>query len=157
MLQLINLKDQPQHIESLAHWHHSEWSHFNPDENIAQRVTRMQTYLNDNFIPSTYIAFDKELLGSAAIVKNDMDSKPELSPWLASVYVNSEHRNKGIGKKLVEHLMHQAQLNDIDKLYLLTPDQKKFYQRLGWQSISDEKYHGSDVTVMQISLNNSSL
>ena len=157
MLQLINLKNQPEHIESLAHWHHSEWSHFNPKENITQRITRMQTYLDDSFIPSTYIAFDEELLGSAAIVKNDMDTKPELSPWLASVYVNAEKRNKGIGTKLVTHLMQQARLNNIDNLYLLTPDHKKFYQRLGWQIIGDEKYHGFDVTVMQISLADSSL
>lgn len=154
MLDIINLKHQPQHIATLAEWHHKEWSHFNPHESISQRITRMQTYLNTDFIPTTYIATDNELLGSAAIVANDMETKPELSPWLASVYVSERKRNNGIGTKLVEHIMRQAQTNDINKLYLLTPDQRLFYQRLGWGVLSEEHYHGTTVTIMQITLNN---
>ena len=154
MLNIINLKYQPQHIETLAKWHHKEWSHFNPHESISQRITRMQPYLNSNFIPTTYVATDHELLGSAAIVVNDMETQTELSPWLASVYVSEKKRNRGIGTKLVKHILRLAQTNNIDKLYLLTPDQHLFYQRLGWSVRSEELYHGTTVTVMEITLNN---
>ena len=154
MLHIINLKHQPQYIETLAKRHHKEWSHFNPHESISERITRMQPYLNSDFIPTTYIATDYELLGSAAIVANDMETKPELSPWLASVYISETNRNKGIGTKLVKHILRLAQTNDIDKLYLLTPDQHSFYQRLGWSVRSEELYHETTVTVMEITLNN---
>ena len=154
MLNIINLKQQPQHIETLAAWHHKEWSHFNPHESISQRITRMQSYLNSDFIPTTYIATDYELLGSAAIVANDMETQTELSPWLASVYVSEKKRNRGIGTKLVKHILRQAQTNNINKLYLLTPDQHLFYQHLGWNVRSEELYHGTTVTVMEITLNN---
>ena len=80
MFSIINLKKQPQHIDTLAKWHHKEWSHFNPQENITQRIKRMQPYFNDNFVPTTFLAIDGELLGSAAIVDNDMETRPELSP-----------------------------------------------------------------------------
>ena len=113
----------------------------------------MQAYLNNDFIPSTFIATDNQLLGSAAIVKNDMETKPQLSPWLASVYVAPQYRNKGIGAKLVQHSMTMAQSNNIDKLYLLTPGQKSFYEKLGWHIVSEEMYHGYRVTVMQVTLN----
>ncbi len=135
-------------------WHHKEWSHFNPDESISQRITRMQPDLNTDFIPSTYIATDNELLASATIVANDMETKPELTPWLASVYVSEKNRNKGIGTKLVKHIMCRAQANDIEKLYLMTPDQRLFYQRLGWNILSEELHHGTAVTVMEITLGN---
>ncbi|MCK5394626.1 MAG: GNAT family N-acetyltransferase [Gammaproteobacteria bacterium] len=153
-MKIINLKSHPEHLELLARWHHAEWSYLNPEENIAQRITRMRSYLNDDFIPSTFIANDRELLGSAAIVKNDMETKPQLSPWLASVYVAPPNRNRGIGTKLVLHSMEMARSNNINKLYLLTPDKKLFYQKLGWHIISEEMYHGYTVTVMEISLNN---
>ena len=111
----------------------------------------MQPYFNDNFVPTTFLAIDGELLGSAAIVANDMETRPELSPWLASVYVAAQHRNNGIGSKLVNHVVEQAKLNDINKLYLMTPDKKYFYQALGWKHIDEERYHGFNVTIMEIS------
>ena len=151
MFSIVNLKEQPQHIDTLAQWHHKEWSHFNSQENIAQRIKRMQPYFNDNFVPTTFLAIDGELLGSAAIVDNDMETRPELSPWLASVYVAAQHRNNGVGSKLVNHIVEQAKLNDINKLYLMTPDKKDFYQALGWKQIDEERYHGFNVTIMEIS------
>ena len=153
MFSIINLKEQSQHIDTIAQWHHKEWSHFNPQENIAQRIQRMQTYLNDKFVPTTFLAIDGELLGSAAIVDNDMTTRPELSPWLASVYVAAQHRNNGVGGKLVNHVVEQAKFKNINKLYLMTPDKKNFYQALGWKSIDEARYHGFNVTIMELSLN----
>ena len=37
-----------------------------------------------------------------------MDTRKELSPWLASVFVAPEFRKWGIGSKLVLHVMEQA-------------------------------------------------
>ena len=153
MISIHNLIEDPQQLETLAEWHHAEWSYFNPEESISQRITRMQAYLNNDFIPSTFIATDSELLGSAAIIKNDMETKPQLSPWLASVYITPQYRNKGIGTRLVQHSMAMAQSNNIDKLYLLTPGQKSFYEKLGWHILSEEMYHGYRVSVMQVTLN----
>ena len=153
MFSIINLKEQSQHIDTIAQWHHQQWSHFNPQESIAQRIHRMQAYLDNNFVPTTFLAIDGALLGSAAIVDNDMETRPELSPWLASVYVVAHHRNNGVGGKLVNHVVGQAKSKGINKLYLMTPDRKNFYQALGWKKIDEERYHGFNVTIMEISLN----
>jgi N-acetylglutamate synthase-like GNAT family acetyltransferase len=149
MTALLNLKDRPEYLEQLARWHHDQWSYLNPGESLQQRVLRMQSYLNDEFLPATFIAVDKELLGSAALVVCDMETKPQLSPWLASVYVAPQYRMKGIGSRLVIHAMKQAKLGDIKTLYLFTPDMAHFYRKLGWMSLSSEIYHDHAVTVMQ--------
>jgi N-acetylglutamate synthase-like GNAT family acetyltransferase len=81
-----------------------------------------------------------------------MDTKPELSPWLASVYVLPEHRQKFIGSNLVLHIMNQAKKAGIETLYLFTPDKEHFYQNLGWQTVSEEIYRGHLVKVMQVNL-----
>ena len=112
----------------------------------------MQSFSNDALIPSTFIAVEKDLLGSAAIVAHDMDTKQELSPWLASVFVSPENRSRGIGSELVLQVMNQARNAGIKTLYLFTPDKERFYIRLGWQTISNEIYRGHVVTVMQINL-----
>ncbi len=154
MLELLNLKDKPDTLTTLALWHQDEWSYLNPGETLEDRISRMQLYLNVNFIPSTFIAVDNKLLGSAAIIAQDMKTRPQLTPWLASVFVEPGSRQNGVGSKLVLHAMQQAKNAGIKTLYLFTPDNKAFYLRLNWSIMYTEQYHGHEVTVMQTSLNN---
>jgi N-acetylglutamate synthase-like GNAT family acetyltransferase len=154
MIEIINLKDEPALLPTLASWHHREWSFLNPAETLEDRIGRMQQFLNTDFIPGTFIAKDDCLLGSAAIVEHDMDNKPLLTPWLASVFVLPEHRLKGVGSKLVLHLMAQARDHGIRRLYLFTPDKQSFYLKLGWTIMCIEHYHGHEVTIMQSDLVN---
>lgn len=151
-MEIVDLKEKPEHLPLLAEWHHKEWSDFNPGETVEQRMERMQAYLNESFVPSTFIAKDGALLGSAAIVAHDMETKPGLSPWLASVFVAREYRGKGLGVRLVLHVMNEAKSQGIDTLYLFTPDKVTFYQKLGWKIMTREQYRGQEVTIMKIEL-----
>src|SRR5690606_12830155 len=97
------------------------------------------------------VAEDQQtLLGSASLLADDMSSHPELTPWLASVYVAEQHRGQGIGSTLVRRVMQHARDIGIKRLYLYTPDQEKLYARLGWQVLSGEQYNGTAVTIMFI-------
>lgn len=150
-MQISSLKDRPQHLLPLAKWHHSEWSYLNPARTLDERVEEMQEDLQGKAIPTTFVAeAHDELLGSACILADDMSSHPELSPWLASVYVAEQHRNKGIGSVLVRRVMQHAQENGVKRLYLYTPDQAQLYAKLGWQVYSEEPYNGTPVTIMSI-------
>lgn len=147
-LELADLRAYPEYLPQLAAWHHQEWQALNPGQTLAQRIQAMQAYLGAGFVPTTYIAKANGVLGSAAIISHDMDNKPELTPWLASVYVAPEYRNQGVGSRLVQHILKQAAAAGLSRLYLFTPDRASFYQRLGWQVLSTESYRGHPVTVM---------
>lgn len=150
---IFNLSEQPGHITTLAEWHHNEWAHLNPGGSLEKRIEKMRGYLGSELVPSTFIyKRDGQLAGSAAIVVSDMDSRPELTPWLASVFVAPEFRRQGMGSRLVEHVMMQARRASIERLYLFTPDRADFYQKLGWTRMAEELYRGHRVTVMQVSL-----
>lgn len=153
MIKIFNLKDEPENLSTLAKWHQDEWSYLNPGEDLVARISRMQPFLNEDFIPSTFIARDEALLGSAAIVLRDLKTEPQLTPWLASVYVRPDVRKQGIGRQLVLHVMQQARNEGIDYLYLYTPNQEHFYIKLGWSTIDKRKHQGHDVTIMQVNLN----
>jgi N-acetylglutamate synthase-like GNAT family acetyltransferase len=149
-MSIFNLSKEPEHIPTLAEWHHAEWSYLNPGGSVQKRIEKMQTYLGDELIPTTYIYKQKDaLVGSASIVKHDMQSRLELSPWLAGVFVAPQCRNLGIGSQLVRHVMQEACDAEIKKLYLFTPDQEQFYEKLGWTTFSREEYQGTPVTVME--------
>jgi N-acetylglutamate synthase-like GNAT family acetyltransferase len=151
-IKIIDLKHEPHAIPLLADWHHHEWASLNPGQTLEQRIESMQAYLSDELIPSTLIARGPQLMGSAAIVQNDMDTHPEWMPWLASVYVAPEFRHQGVGSHLVNAVSEAARKAGMEALYLFTPDRVAFYQRLEWQVLHEEAYRGHWVTVMRIQL-----
>ena len=147
-MKIVDLKKCSQHIQQLAEWHHAQWSDINPGQTLQQRIEKMRHYLNDGFVPSTFVAIENdEPRGSAAIVEYDMKIEG-CTPWLASVYVDKLYRNQGLGSKLVFHVIEKARLNNVKTLYLFTPDRTSFYQRLGWEIRAIEPYYGKDVTIM---------
>ncbi|HBN13632.1 MAG: GNAT family N-acetyltransferase [Gammaproteobacteria bacterium] len=153
-MKIISLKDRPEHLMTLAKWHHAEWSYLNPERSFEARVEEMQCDLRGDVIPTTFVAErDGELLGSASMLAEDMSTHPELTPWLASVFVAPAHRKQGIGSVLVKRIMDHACDNGVKKLYLYTPDQEQLYAGLGWQILSREPYNGTPVTIMSVEFN----
>lgn len=147
--QLVDLQSVPQHLPRLATWHHQQWGYLNPGLSLADRERKMQAYLQEGAVPSTFVAIEgTNRLGSAALVQSDMDTHPDLGPWLASVYVAPEHRGRGLGEALVRRVVAEAQTLLVSRLYLFTPDQAGFYRRLGWHEHSTEIYRGTEVTIM---------
>ncbi len=150
-MKIIDLRTAPHHISTLAQWHHDEWSYLNPGSSVEKRIEKMRTYLGENLIPTMLIAVEgNDVLGSAALIASDMDTKPELSPWLANVYVRADKRGLGVGAKLVKSVMDLAKQNQLPRIYLFTPDQENFYAKMGWQTLSKENYRNSLVTIMQL-------
>lgn len=152
-MKITNLRYYPQHLQILAGWHQNQWGYLNPGETLTMRIERMQSYLNPDAIPSMWIAIENdELLGSAAIDACDMDTRPNLTPWLASVFVKPEHRRRGVAQRLVERVIAEAAALKQQHLYLFTPDQENYYRDLGAELISREEYHCEQVSVMRFIL-----
>jgi N-acetylglutamate synthase-like GNAT family acetyltransferase len=151
-MKIVNLKEVPHHLDTLSRWYHEEWSYLKPKKTLADRIERMKSHLLPEFVPTTFVATNHALFGSAAIIEHDMDTRKELTPWLAGVYVAPEFRRQGIGSKLVLHIMEQAKQNMIKRLYLFTPDRDAFYTRLGWKIFEKTSYLGYAVTIMYMDL-----
>ena len=117
-MKIVELRDHPHHVEELARWHHEEWAYLSPGKTLEQRTESFRSSLeSDTFIPSAFIAVDgEELLGSAGIISTDMETRQDLTPWLAGVYVKPAKRQQGIGSALVAHAMLAAEEAGIGKL-----------------------------------------
>jgi N-acetylglutamate synthase-like GNAT family acetyltransferase len=82
------------------------------------------------------------------LVAHDMDTRMELSPWLAGVFVTPEHRGRGVGAAMVRRVIDDATALGVRRLYLYTPSTEHFYSRLGWSLIEHTTYRGANVSVM---------
>lgn len=147
------LRQHPEWIPNLARWHHGEWAVFNPGETLADRVGRLERDAADDDLPLTWVASaGGVLLGSASLVVSDMDTRPSLTPWLASVFVSPDHRGQGLGSRLVEHVVREAEGRKFAQLFLFTPDRESFYQRLGWRVVERLEYQKSFVILMALDI-----
>jgi GNAT superfamily N-acetyltransferase len=151
-MEIAFLADFVHYLPTLARWHHEQFGYLAPEASLESNVAALQRTLNRGAIPTTFIALAGEvLLGSASLVRHDLSSRPNLTPWLARVYVAPEHRRQGVGTALVSRAVAEAEQLGVEKLYLYTPDKERFYARLGWSVRERLKYRGWDTVIMQIS------
>lgn len=150
MITIHDISECKEHIPTLAEWHHREWCNLNPARTVSVRETFMLQCAESRGLPLMLVAVDgnNAPAGTAAIIEQDMDTHPELSPWLACVYVAPQYRRRGIGSRLVRAAMAAA-AKDFETIYLFTTSQEKLYAGLGWQRIATENYHNHPVVVMR--------
>ena len=86
----------------------------------------------------------------ARLIKCDMDTRKDLSPWLASVFVVRQFRNNGVGRALCASLILEANKLDFSSLYLFTPNMESFYKKQGWEIIEQTIYRNENVLIMRI-------
>jgi N-acetylglutamate synthase-like GNAT family acetyltransferase len=143
------LADHPEALATLAEWQHKEWGYTRPGDTVEARRARLEGWCNRDCIPLTVVAFeDGEILGSASLVLHDMETRMELTPWLAGVFVGEEYRRKGIGAELVRRIMEEAGKLDVPLLYLYTVHSEKFYAALGWTLLERSNYREQKVVIM---------
>src|SRR5947208_465610 len=135
-VQIGYLADHQEFIPTLAQWHHREWAYLRPGDSLEARAARLRGSCGHREIPTVIVSFTGgTLLGSAMLVAYDMDTRMELSPWLAGVFVAPNHRQHGIGAALVRRAVDDATALGVRRLYLYTPGTELFYSRLGWSLV----------------------
>ncbi|MGE5221828.1 MAG: GNAT family N-acetyltransferase [Omnitrophica WOR_2 bacterium] len=153
-IQISYLADCAEYLPMVASWVFDEWGHEMDGMTQEGHTAEFRGHLNRDRIPLTIIALlDGQPAGTASIYDQDMEEiHPELSPWLAAVYVPPQYRDQGIGSELVKAIEEIAKKLQIRELYLFTPDKELFYTRLGWSVLEKTGYRGRLQVVMHKSL-----
>jgi predicted N-acetyltransferase YhbS len=96
---------------------------------------------------------DGELLGSATLVAADLPPRPELTPWLAQLFVEATRRRDGVGAALVHAVLRRARQCHYPCVYLYTSGTlPRYYDRLGWRVVETVSYRQRERTVMRYDL-----
>jgi len=81
----------------------------------------------------SFVLFDGETpAGTASLAHDDLDSRPDLTPWLAGVYVPPAFRGRGHARALVRHVEGVARAAGVGTLWLYTWTAAPLYAGLGW-------------------------
>lgn len=155
MFKIDLLKNHPQHITKLVQiWHEEIASIWTPDACLNRVQEKLHEHLNDQNLPITFIALDREVpIGMCSLREND-GIRSDLGPWLGSLVVDSQYQNQGIGKMLIDVTLNKARELGFNKIYLCAfdPTIPQYYQRLGWKKIGVDQFKSHTLTVMELML-----
>jgi GNAT superfamily N-acetyltransferase len=135
-LAISDLRRRPDFFDTVADRIWQAWwrSHGHPREYIR---TRLCENINAEPIPLALVAHaGGEFLGTASVIACDLDERPQLSPWVAAVWVEPHARRHGIGGMLVNQAVAACSALGIERAYLCARlERAGFYERLGWTRI----------------------
>lgn len=148
------LGDHPELAATLANWFAAEWSRPGFELDPHDIEIRLMQRLHRDRVPLVVLAFaGVQLVGTAALKIQEMETHPHYQHWLGGVYTLESERGKGYGKAVVQHTTQLAAELDVENLYLYTNSHEGFYAQLGWQTIERPNYHGRTVAIMRKEVN----
>ena len=145
MLKIYNLKEKPEFLREVTLLEMMEWAE---DKNITEeRLTDKMKGIKDRFDNEYFCKLilldDKELIGFISMFEDDMDERPDLKPWYATMYVKAEYRGHGYSKILNDAILDEANRRGFEKLYLKST-LENYYEKFGaifMEKINDEKLY----------------
>jgi len=143
-MKIVALSEQPHLAPSVAEWLLDEFRHAG-GPSYEQQVTDL---LAQQAPEETFVLFDVDVpVGTASLVVSDLPSRPDLTPWLASVLVRPQFRGRGYSTPLVKHV-EQAAAASTEVLWLYTWSAEPVYARLGWERAGLERDTGRNIEVV---------
>ena len=133
---ISDLRQQPEFFDAVADRIWREWWEPNGHP-LAYIRGRLAENMQDTSIPLALVAHDGDgFLGTASVIASDLDERPELTPWVAAVWVEESMRGHGVGAALVDAAARAGFALGFPRVYLCARARMtRFYERLGWTLI----------------------
>ncbi len=134
------MRERPQHADAVAEriWR-GFWKH------KGKPLKAIRDGLENFLEPGTRIPFalvaerDGKACGNVLVIDNDESSRPELTPWLAALWVDEPMRKRGVAAMLLQEAIRRSAALGVERLYLVAhPAMRAFYIRQGWPPIEDD-------------------
>jgi len=147
-LRIASVSKQPELAALVAEWRVSAFFD-HPGRYTVREMTAL--ILRPPGGPNeTFVLFDNgRAVGTAGLMRSDLESRPDLTPWLGGLYVEPAFRGRGHATALVRQVEEFARAASVSTLWLYTLNADGLYLRLGWQHAGTEHEDGRDVMLMR--------
>jgi N-acetylglutamate synthase-like GNAT family acetyltransferase len=133
---ISDLRQCPKFFDTVADRIWQAWWQLSgyPLEHIS---TRLRENMEATPIPFALVAHDGEkFLGTSSVIASDLEERPQLTPWVAAVWVEENARRRGVGAALVNRAAEDCFALGVARAYLCArPRMTRFYEGLGWTVI----------------------
>jgi predicted N-acetyltransferase YhbS len=119
------------------------------EKDVEGEQKSLEAFTSDQTEQVALVAkLDGVLAGTCLLARSELEPCHPVSPWLAGLYVNMEHRRQGVGRVLVKAIEDQARQRGSRRLYLYTDSAINYYARLGWSTIGQIDWKGFPTALM---------
>ncbi|WP_158813088.1 GNAT family N-acetyltransferase [Methylocapsa sp. S129] len=133
--QVVSTSERPDLAPLVASW---LWTEFwrAGGHSLQQTLEAVQTSVTAPRMPKTFVLLvDGEPVGTASLAESDLEERPDLTPWLAGVFVEPAARGQGLAATLIVAVEDQCRKISIPTLWLYTRRAEKVYLRAGWRTV----------------------
>ena len=135
-IEFVLLSAHPEYVDVCAAWSFGLWG---SQSGGSFDRTRARFALHENFTgaddgPETVVAVQHgRAIGMASLWSTDLPERPDLTPWLAAMFVHEEHRRIGLATRLGQEVEDLARARGEGILYLVTEHAEALYRKSGWK------------------------
>ncbi len=147
---IVSTSDRPDLVPVVAHW---LWEAFwqdsgKPFETLLDAVR--ESSVTTCLMPRTFVMLaNDEPVGTASLVAHDLDERPDLTPWLAGVFVEPHARGRGYAGCLISVVEREARSASVATLWLYTNKAERIYARAGWRTVETVRHGGKPFALMR--------
>ena len=150
-MQIIRLEEDDNFIfDKICLWYYN-WLGIKNGESLEEVKCTFAHSLNTNKLPQTYVALiDNEPVGMYQIaISDDLNSRPDIYPWIINVYVDEKFRGKNVCRELMKTVPESAKKANIEELYLYTKH-IGLYEKFGWEFVEEVQTFKNDSPVERL-------
>ncbi len=137
-------------FDKICDWYYN-WLGIKNNESIEEIKCTFEHSLCKNKLPQTFVAvIDGEPAGMYQLsMSDDLNSRPDLYPWLINVYVDEKFRGRNVARELMNTVKENAKELGVTELYLYTKH-IGLYEKFGWKFIEEVKTFKDDSPVERL-------
>lgn len=147
VFRIASLSEVPQHLETVARWSNAEWG-ASLGYSLQETTGWFRDMLRNPREECVVAVSGDEVLGMVCLVDHDLESRPDLVHWIASVFVAPEQRGRGIASALLRSAEQVAARLGFPKLHLYTREAEGLYEKLGWRTVEHFLLDGDRFALM---------
>jgi GNAT superfamily N-acetyltransferase len=138
-MQISTLRQRPGFATAIAARCWAEWWS-DSDTSLADYRRGIEACALSEVLPGCFVAHaGDDYVGSILLIANDLDSRPNLTPWLAALWVEPNHRRQGVAARLMAAAcVHTARLRYPMAYLCATPEKTRYYLNRGFHVIETD-------------------
>ncbi|AWN47046.1 GNAT family N-acetyltransferase [Methylobacterium terrae] len=147
-LTIVTTADRPDLAPVTARW---RWEAFlqGRGRSLAEAMAAEAAPATGPMPRTCVLLSDDEPVGMASLSAHDLEPRPDLTPWLAGVFVAPRARGRGYAARLVAAVEGQAASLAVPTLWLYTRSAEGLYARLGWRNVERFRYREKAYALMR--------